>query len=61
MNNQKNEHQTIGWTEADINLDGSKLAVEDLAQENFVGCCQSDFHLIETEEAFQELLKGLLS
>lgn len=61
MDTLKNERHTIGWTEEDNDLDSNKLAVEDLALENVVGCCQSDFHLIETEEAFQALLKGLHS
>lgn len=62
MTKLKNEHQAIGWTEQDdIELDGGKLAIEDLAQENFVGCCQTDFHVVESEEAFKALLNGLLS
>lgn len=56
----KSEPQPIGWTEQDdIQLDGGKLAIEDVAQENFVGCCQTDFHVIDSEEAFEALLKAL--
>lgn len=50
----------IGWTEADdIELSDEHLAQEDKTADNFVGCCQTDFHVIEDEAMFQDFLNFL--
>ena len=52
--------QGIGWSEAeDFELSDLQLASEDKSSEHFVGCCQTDFHVIEDEETFQNFLKFL--
>ena len=50
----------IGWTEVDdIELSDDRLAHDDMTDEHYVGCCQTEFHVIEDESSFQELLKFL--
>ncbi|MDO4431797.1 MAG: hypothetical protein Q4B80_00645 [Aerococcaceae bacterium] len=38
-----------------------ELVVEELNQEDTIVCCDSDSHVVTSEEEFQELLKGLHS
>lgn len=50
----------IGWTEQDdIELSDEALAHEDLTTSTYVGCCDTNFHVIEPEEVFQQFLSAL--
>lgn len=49
----------IGWDEQDDLENDDKLAAENVSEDNYVGCCQTTFHTIDTAEEFQALLKAL--
>ncbi len=42
------------------NIEDEELAAQDHADGHCgVGCCSTSFHVVDSEEAFQELLRGL--
>ncbi|MCW6652492.1 hypothetical protein NHG25_01715 [Aerococcaceae bacterium NML191292] len=51
---------SIGWEEKDDLENDITLAHEELSEENCVGCCDTAFHVVTSEDEFQELLRGLL-
>ena len=52
--------QSIGWTEEVLEQEsGDKLATQNMKNTNTVGCCDTSFHVITSEDEFQELLEGL--
>lgn len=42
-------------------FDEEVLAAEDHAEGHCVGCCDTAFHIVNSEEEFQALLRGLNS
>ncbi len=41
------------------NIEDEELAAQDTDGHCGVGCCSTSFHVVDSEEAFQELLRGL--
>lgn len=52
--------QSIGWTEEVFEQESDdKLATQNMENTNTVGCCDTSFHVITSEDEFQKLLEGL--
>lgn len=52
--------QSIGWTEEVFEQENDdKLATQNMENTYTVGCCDTSFHVITSEDEFQELLEGL--
>lgn len=56
------EVEGIGWSSVDEDeLNMEKVAHDEVSNIECVGCCDTSFHVVTSEDEFQELLKGLNS